>query len=60
MPHASPEQHRQRHPHARPTERFLESHGVRLAVEHAQVQRQHRQHEEAEANPDQWVSSHDG
>src|SRR3712207_9085826 len=46
------EEERQRHPDGDPDPRFLRADRVRLAVEHAEVQRQHREHELDEADPE--------
>ena len=58
VPDARVEDQRQRDPHRAPGQRLLHADGVRLAVEHAQIQRQHRQHERAETNPNEKLFTH--
>ena len=58
VPDAAVEQQRQRHPHDRPGDRLLEGDDVRLAVKDAEVQRQHRQHEHVETDPEPNLINH--
>ncbi len=53
-----PEQHqhrkrgRQRDPDTRPGQRFAKTDAVGAAIQHAQVERQHRHHKQVEENPE--------
>jgi hypothetical protein len=51
VPDAGVERHRQRDPDGAPRRRLAQAHRVRLAMEHAQVQRQHHEHGGVEAHP---------
>ena len=52
MPDAEFEEHRQRDPSDRPADGFAEGDDLRLAMEHAEVHRQHERHEEVETDPE--------
>ena len=52
VPDSGVEDQRQPDPDERPSERFLQRHDMRLAMEHAEVQREHREDEHIETDPE--------
>ena len=58
VPEAEREHQRQRHPDNHPDRCFARPHFVRLAVEDAEVQGEHRQHESHEPDPEPDVGGH--
>ena len=53
------EQERERDPDDAPGRRLAHAHFVRFLVEHAEVEREHRENKDVESNPKPGVVSHD-